>query len=163
MCPGSVLNRRELRNLQLTPAAPAHGAVLRQAAVWKALPPAAHKGHVSSRNTLPLRLESAPGVQKPTCSDSWSKEGGRKQQRRERKTPVSTRVGGSHSVMVMEEFNTYPAFREKLVQPLLRRRASPNRLPATTCRSSQKPVVRFAGAVKWLIHTRSLRGAKSGS
>lgn len=163
MFPGSVLNRCELRNLQLTPAGPAHGAVLRQADVWKALPSAAHKGHVSSKNTLPLRLESAPWIQKPTCSDSWSKEGGQKKQRRERKTPVSTRVGGSHSVNVMEEFNTHPAFREKLVQPLLRRRAFPNRLPAATCRSSQKPVVLFAGTVKWLIHARSQRGAKTGS
>lgn len=150
MCvfPGSVLNRRELRNLQLTPSRAAHGAVLRQADVWKVLPPAAHKGHVSSKNTLPLRLESAPWIQKPTCSDSWSKEGERKKQRRERKTPVSTRVGGSHSVNVMEEVHTHPAFREKLVQPLLRRRAFPNRLPATTCRSSQKPMVLFAGAVQ---------------
>lgn len=111
-------NRCELRTLQLSPAAPAHGALLRQADVWKALPPAGHRGHVSSKNTLPLRLESAPWIQKPTCSDSWSKEEGRKQQRRERKTTVSTAVGAPTLQMVMEEFNTYLAFRGKLVPPV---------------------------------------------
>lgn len=110
-------NRCELMTLQLTPAAPAHGAVLRQADVWKVLPPAGHRGHMSSKNTLPLWLQSAPWIQKPICSDSWSKEGGRKQQRRERKTTSFRSCGCSHSANGDGRIQHIPCFQGKTGSP----------------------------------------------